>query len=72
MYAYSYVSSTPIKSIFGFELLEEGVVTEETLEGVFEIASEQEFNNCVLIYAVKGDYMFIIHEGTYSKFQCKE
>ena len=33
MDAYSYESSTPIKSIFGFELLEEGVVTEETLEG---------------------------------------
>lgn len=71
MNAYSYESSTPIKSILGFELLEESIVTEETLEGVFEITSEQEFNNCILIYAAKDDYMFVIHEGTYSKFQCK-
>lgn len=72
MDAYLYKSPTPIKSIFGFELVEEGELTEDVYEGVFEIKSEQDFNNCVLIYAVIGDYVFIVHENTYTKFQCKE
>lgn len=68
MNAYYYNSDAPIKGLMGFNTDGEGEVTEETLEGVYSIDSEQDFRNYVEIFAVKGDVLFVIHDGTYTQF----
>lgn len=60
MTGYVYTSDEVVKSILGFTLAEEGIVTENTDEGCFDYQGE----------SVKGDILFVICGNTYTKFIC--
>ena len=70
MNAYTYSSDVAIENILGFALDVEGEIQEETTEGMFELSSENAFNDYVLFSAAKNDIL-VIQTGTWFKqFVC--
>lgn len=68
--AYYYNTDTPIRSVFGFEVVKEGTVDEETVEGCHELTDD--FEDYVIRYACPKDILIIVHGNEFIQFVCTD
>ena len=69
MNAYYYRSKDPIESILGCTIIDSGELKKDTLEGVNGLTTSN-FDHIILHGLCPGDYLYIIHKGTYTQFVC--
>lgn len=66
--AYYYNSDTPIRRVFGFKIVKEGIVDNDTTEGCNELTKD--FQDYVLRYACPKDVLIVIHGNKFIQFVC--